>query len=203
MTYALKAASPSSFDLRTAIHDRVGRAHWFDVPVAGFDYNSFFAATDALLDVSELLIAARQSVWPANDSEAKIWLYGTLQALIVQQEARIQLLECFCLTCDPEAKRCFDIINDFRIRVAGHPHNHRRWKGLSAKGVTFLSHRIGPTVFNIGTYPDVGDYKTQAVDVARLLTMQNEAIESNLSAVWSFIVDDLRFEVKLLQEAQA
>ena len=107
--------------LQSSIHDKWQR--YEDVlGVYGTPWrNKFFGATDALWDMDHAL----RGVWnglPSPESVAKLAAYGTLQALLIQQDAALSLREIvlphvkWTPHSDTELKR----IRVLRHRLSGH-----------------------------------------------------------------------------------
>ncbi|MEX0852040.1 MAG: hypothetical protein WD036_01965 [Bauldia sp.] len=163
---------------------------WIYEPArSAFGFEKFFAATDAILDAQHALFAAERHKWPQDSSEKSLWLYGALQALAIERDGVAAVLECFGV--DPTAFRNDTrYANEIRVRVAGHPSNHRR-KHLAVKGVTFVSRlpRDGGQ-FVIGTYPDEGQYLSTELDVVELIKRQSLSANKALSAVWQLVKPD-------------
>jgi hypothetical protein len=195
----LVAGARCPIDYRSMIYERVWRAYFVGERLPDIDYERFFAATDTLLDVADLLHVAENGIWPLSKSAGQLWMYGALQALVVQQEACEQLLHCFGVANPPDAAQTFLQVNDLRISVVGHPHNHTRNKNLTYKGCTFLAHRSpgSRTRFEVGTYADFKEFVSRTIDVPELVARQQIAIQQSLSLVWNAIKNDPRFDPKV------
>lgn len=171
-------------DYRSLIHDELWRRERSDAPQ--FDWDSFFAATDTLLDVENILYTAEHEAWPSSAELGKLWMYGVLQALAVQQDATEQLLGCFGLTHHPIGEPALKEIRDLRISVVGHPQNHRN-KRIRFQGCTFLSHAESLTRFKVGTYANFKTFVPRTFDVLQLINRQQLAIQMSLCQVWNMI----------------
>jgi hypothetical protein len=165
--------------------------------LAGFDYDNFFAATDTLLDVENILFVAESSEWPSDDYVAQLWMYGAMQAIAVQQEAMWQLIDCFELksTMPIEAEKKLEEINDLRVCAVGHPHNHTH-KKRQFKGCTFLSHRENSegSSFAVVTLDGFNKSVFRAIEVQKLIRQQRVILDSCLSRVWNKIHLDPRYD---------
>lgn len=184
-------------DARKRVHERVINARDFRSRPPALDFNRFFAATDTLLDVQNILDAASSEDWPVSQAFGQLLLYGTLQALVVQQDATKQLLDCFGIKSLPEAQSVYVEIRDLRVSAVGHPHRHDR-KPAAHKGSTFLgSKEYGSrTKFQICTFPDGGGFVIRTVDVPQLIIKQRIAVESDLEQVWLKIGSDQNYDVE-------
>lgn len=185
-----------TLDYRSRIHDRI------DLTWEGgrrfrpeFDYDRFYAATDTLLDVANILHAAANSIWPRDVCAGQLWMYGAMQALAVQQSAAKQLLTCFDITKFSIGSDVLAEVNELRIAAVGHPANHDS-KRLSVKGCTFLSHREhgSRTKFKLVSLRNFNKSVYRTIDVPELIARQKQAIEMNLAIVWRLIKDDPSFD---------
>ncbi len=186
----------SPIDYRTRILDRIHESYEHGRRFhSSFKYDQFFAATDALFDVGDILHRAETGKWPADEVLGKLWLYGVLQALAVQQSAMKQILDCFSLPQLECTKTELKKINELRIAAVGHPHNHSD-KYLSIKGNTYLSHRShgSLTRFKIATYPQEGGHVVREFDVRELTVKQAIAINANLAQAWNAVKDNPEFD---------
>ena len=195
---SLVAGARCPIDYRSMIYERVWRAYFVGERLPDIDYERFFAATDTLLDVADLLHLAESGIWPLSKSAGQLWMYGALQALVVQQGATRQLLGCFKLMEHPHASEVFRQVNDLRVSAAGHPHNHNN-KNLTYQGCTFLAHRSSSsrTRFEVGTYANFKEFISRTIDVPELVARQQIAIQQSLSLVWNAIKNDPRFDPKM------
>ncbi len=182
-------------DYRSMIHKVVSDGRNFGESAANFDYDRFYAATDTLLDVGSLLYVAEKYQWPHDETIGELWMYGALQALAVQQDAVRQLLECFKLSIHTDAKPIFDEVRDLRIAAVGHPQDHQN-RNLNYKGCTFLSHREhGPrTKFNIATLENFTSFIPRTIDVPKLVSKQQCAVQMSLAKAWGYVKADVRFQ---------
>ena len=190
-----------SIDYRSKILNRIHETFDSGIRHIGdFNYNQLFATTDTLLDVQSILFDAEKSIWPESQTIGQLWMYGTLQALAVQQKATEQLLECFKLKDHPDAIPILMEIMDFRISAVGHPHNHQN-KKIAHRGCTFLCGRShgSNTQFRIVTYENFKKRVSRIIDVPELIGRQQTAIQMNLSQVWSFIKDNPKFDRPVAQ----
>lgn len=175
----------SNLDYRSKIHGLVSEYYNHGNPTCAFDFDRFFAATDSLLDVGNILYMAEVSEWPANETIGQLWMYGVLQALAIQRQATRQLLRCFgqkrLFYFEEEIRR----INEIRVTVAGHPSNHNG-KHLEVKGCTFLGHRAfgSRTSFTAVTYQDFKKTVHREINLPKLIGEQSIALQANLCAVW-------------------
>ncbi len=183
-------------DYRSRIHERViatyehGRRY-----VVGLDYDRFFAATDTLLDVGNILHVAKSMRWPKDETTGQLWMYGALQALIVEQDACGQLLGCFGVESHPNASLTFGEIRELRVAAVGHPASHIR-KTQIFPGCTYLAHREhgSLTRFNIVTLHDFKKSVHRVVDILALIAKQRTAVELDLAQVWQLIRNDSKYE---------
>ena len=183
-------------DYRSLIHAKVRETYEFGARyVRDFDYDRFFAATDTLLDVGNILHSARVSKWPSDEVIGQLWMYGVLQALAVQQQAMRQLLRCFGLNQSDTLQEVLAHINELRIAVAGHPSDHNK-NSLQHKGCTFLSHREhgSRTKFGVVTYKDFVKWSERTLDLPKLIDQQRIAIECILAHAWNLIQHDPKFD---------
>jgi hypothetical protein len=175
-----------TIDYRSLIHDKSQRDQAAGLGPPGFDFSKFYAATDALLDAQEALSFVESSDWPAEIRQRYIWLYGALQALAIEREGVIRILECFnkdTLSFQTDVFR----VNELRVAIAGHPARHDR-SSSSIKGVTFLSReRMERGKFVVGTYPDGGGFLRRDVDILELIAEQRIAVDIALAGVWQQI----------------
>jgi hypothetical protein len=182
-------------DYRSLIHERMYNSYHYGIRLTDFDYDNYFAAADTLLDVQNVLWTAQSERWPGSDGAAKLWMYGALQLLAVQQEATKQMLNCFLRTPVPfEAEAVFREIYDLRVSVAGHPHKHTS-KKLEHQGCTFMGVRESGSSFSVGTLKNFDRYIHRSFDVRDLIKRQRVVVELCLAAVWNKIRRDPRFEV--------
>lgn len=188
----------SRIDYRTLIHGLVERARDFCEPRPDIDYVQFFAATDTLLDVQNILHIAEHEIWPQSMSTGQLWMYGALQALAVQQDAAKQLLSCFKLTTHPSAAKVYTEVRDLRISAVGHPHNHNS-KNLAYQGCTFLGQRErgSRTRFQVCTYPNNKRFVVRTIDVPELVARQQLAIQVDLSQAWKAVKDHPSYDPEL------
>jgi hypothetical protein len=180
----------------TLILERIHLTYEFGAAyLKGFDYDRLFAATDTLFDVGEILFVANQNSWPKDDLVAKLWMYGALQALSVQQDAAEQLMQCFGFKGLTQALNILSDIQEIRIAAVGHPSNHKK-KSLKLKGCTFLSHREHGSLykFKIVTYKDFNKSVERIIDVPALIEKQQVALALNLVIVWNKIKDDRKYD---------
>jgi hypothetical protein len=183
-------------DYRSLILERIhltwehGRAYLSD-----FDYDRLFAATDTLFDVGEILFVAKDKNWPKSKLIGKLWMYGTLQALSVQQDAAEQLMKCFGFKGLSEQVRVLESIQELRIATVGHPSEHKK-KSLEHKGCTFLSHREHDSLhrFKIVTYKDFSKSVQRVIDLPDLIERQQLALDLNLAIIWNTIKDDSKYD---------
>jgi hypothetical protein len=156
--------------IRSAIHEVVESRHLNDLAdkkLANFDYDSFFAASDSLLDFGEIIWFTQSRQWPSNLHEGYLWLVGTLQSLTVIRDASVQFSKCLGVVKIEPADRLFAIANELRVAAIGHPSNHSR---NQISGATFLTRTMSkPGVFEIGTYLDNGKFLTRKIDMASLI----------------------------------
>lgn len=83
---ALANGAYCPIDYRSLIHKKLSDSHIGFLPqIEGFDYDSLFAATDALLDVHNILHVAETHAWPKDETLGYLWMYGVLQVLAVEQ----------------------------------------------------------------------------------------------------------------------
>jgi len=130
-------------DYRSLIHDRIHESYEFGKRrVKGFNYNQFFATTDVMLDVGGIFHLSESSPWPNSDHEAKIWFYGAMQALSVEQDASKLLIECFGIRRLEVVDHLLPEIREIRIAAVGHPAKHTS-KKLDFPGCTYLGQRDG------------------------------------------------------------
>lgn len=184
-------------DYRSLIHERVERARDFREQPPIFEYNNFFAATDTMLDVFGLLEVAEKGIWPTSETVGRLWMYGALQALVVQQDAAKQLLACFKLSSHPEADVVYDEIRDLRISAVGHPQNHTNAK-LVYKGSTFLAQQnpsCSRSQFHVGTFVNPKGYVHRTIDVPELVARQRNAIQLDFEQAWNAAKADPKFDV--------
>jgi hypothetical protein len=172
-------------DFRTKIHERVIQSRDFRRTPPPIDFSRFFAATDTLLDVQNILHVAEHENWPDSKFTGQLWMYGALQALVVQQDAAKQLLSCFRVPSLPQSAKIYREIRDLRVSAVGHPQRHDS-KAVSFSGCTFLGHQESgsKTKFQICTYPDAGGFLIRKIDVLELIKKQHSAVESDLEQVW-------------------
>jgi uncharacterized protein YhfF len=171
-------------DYRSLIHERVsltyelGRRY-----LKEFDYDRFFAATDTLQDVGDILHVAKTARWPSDETIGYLWMYGVLQALVVEQEATYQLMQCFKISKHASIEQLLKPIRDLRVSAVGHPSKH---DSTDIKGCTFLSHRdfSSRSKFRIVTLQNFDNWVHQTVDVLNLIASQRSALNSYLRSVW-------------------
>jgi Protein of unknown function (DUF2442) len=163
-------------EIRTEILDVVKWRHLNDLAInelADFDYDSFFAASDSLLDFGEIIWFARTRNWPSDLHEGYLWLVGTLQSLTVLRDATIQFSKCLGV----ENIECADVLfaeaNELRIAAIGHPTSHKRNR---VPGATFLTRTMKrPGLFEIGTYPNNGRFISRSIDMHSLIANTEHA----------------------------
>lgn len=193
--------SHCSINYRGMIHEEVHRGYRFGSPITDFDYDRYFAASDSLLDVENMLVMAERTEWPANEYLGQLQMYGVLQALAVQNQATLQVLKCFGRREFFSQKDVLDEIKELRIAVAGHPSDHNK-SHLRIKGCTFLGHRSfeSRTRFTIVSYQDFKKFVHREVDVIALIERQSSAINANLCRVWSDIKNNGGIAANLFSE---
>jgi hypothetical protein len=192
----LITGSRCQIDYRSLIHRRVEPTYRGYIPRrANFDYDQFFAATDTLLDVQNILHIAECEIWPESQSVGQLWMYGAMQALAVQQGAAKQLLVCFGLQFHPDAIEALKEINELRVSAVGHPQSHIH-KNLETKGCTYLAHRAhgSKSRFNIATLVNFRKFKHRTLDIPELVGKQAIAIELCLSQIWKIIKADPSYD---------
>jgi hypothetical protein len=185
-----------TLDYRSLILERIHLTYEFGVAhLEDFDYDRLFAATDSLFDAGEILFIAKSKSWPKDELVAKLWMYGVLQALAVQQDAAEQLMKCFGLKGLTEESDVLENIKELRIAAVGHPSEHNK-KRLKYKGCTFLSHRVLGQLhqFRIVTYIDFKKSLERIIDVPELVEKQQVALALNLVKVWNMIKADNKYD---------
>lgn len=194
----------SAIDYRTLIHRRIERGRDSCIPRPEIDYKAFFASTDTLLDVQNLLYVAEFGPWPQLQSVGQLWMYGALQALAVQQDAVLHLLECFKFTTYPNSAQVYAEVRDLRISAVGHPHNHSN-KQLVYRGSSFLGEREhgSRTRFKVCTYAENKQFVMRTVDVPELIAKQQMAVQIDLSQVWNAIKSNPSYDSDLNQAESA
>jgi hypothetical protein len=79
---------PRIGELRSLIHSALEYlSHYAEPPVRTLDFNAGFGATDTLLDIEEALHSFKTLEWPDDLGQSYLLTFGTLQALIIQQDA--------------------------------------------------------------------------------------------------------------------
>jgi uncharacterized protein YhfF len=182
--------SVDAADYRSLIHQRIcqvyehGRRY-----LKEFDYDRFFAATDSLLDVGNIIYRARTARWPRDETTGYLWMYGALQALIVEQDATYQLMNCFKIGKRKPQEDSLRQIRDLRVSAVGHPSEH---KSTNIKGCTYLGHRdfSSRSKFKIVTLREFDKSVIQTVDVLDLIDTQRSELKEYLRSVWCLIKDD-------------
>jgi hypothetical protein len=185
----------SPLDYRSVIHGLIRETYGGGQrQIQDFDYDKFFAATDTLFDVGEMLYMAEACEWPSNESLGKLQMYGVFQALAVQQQAVRQLMKCFGYKDILASADQLASINEYRIAVAGHPSDHTQNRH-QMKGCSFLGHRVSGSRhrFNFVTYENFQKSHIREVDVIDLIKKQKIAIELNLALIWKQIKDDPKY----------
>lgn len=191
----------STLNYRGMIHEEVHRAYqWGDRSVE-FDFDRYFGASNSLLDVENMLAIAERAEWPANEHLGQLLMYGVLQALAVQNQATLQVLQSFGQRDFFFQKDVLDQIKELRVAVAGHPSKHTH-NNLKIKGCTFLGHRVfgTRTKFTVVTYENFAKSVHREIDVLSLITSQSLATNANLCRVWRAIKDNGGISANLFSE---
>jgi hypothetical protein len=182
-------------DYRSLIHKRVHDSYGFGRRYnPNFDYDRFFAATDTLLDVGNILHVAKIGRWPASETVGQLWMYGVLQALVVQQDATFQLMQCFGIAKEKDVQVDLNEVRDLRTATSGHPSSHVH-ENNRIKGCTYLSHRdhASRTKFHVVTLRDFNKAVHRSFDLLELIPKQRKALDAYLQRVWCAVKDDEAF----------
>jgi hypothetical protein len=183
-------------DARELIHDALEYLHSYDQhrPI-NLDFKKAFGATDTLLDMSEVLHAFEKSGWPDDLGMSYLLTLGTLQALVIQQDATKHLCEVFGIKFLPQQHPELLSIRDIRARAAGHPSRHGR-DGRSPRkgeeGSTFLVRRR----FTKENAPIVTNFDAPAlreasdINLLKLYLVQQHSLCKILRLVWTKILVD-------------
>lgn len=98
--------------------------------------------------------------------------YGVLQALFVQQDALLNLLEPLNATVDLDAYPELKTIRDIRIRSVGHPTKRNRGKNEppSYHGIVQIS--FADESFQLWSDSEAGSWQTESINILELIGQQ-------------------------------
>lgn len=195
--------SHSTIDYRSKINESVHEVYGYGARSVKFNFDRYFAASDALLDVENMLVTAERFEWPADKYAGQLVMYGVLQALAVENQATQQVLNCFGRKSFFSFEEDLDAVKELRIAVAGHPSDHNK-KNLKLKGCTFLGHRAfgSRTKFIVVTHANFSQSVQREVDILGLIARQRLAVNANLCRVWDAISKDGGISATLLNETK-
>lgn len=160
----------------------------------GFDFDRAFGATDTLLDIEEALFAFKHKEWPTDLGTAYLLTFGTLQALVAQQDATRQLCDAFGIRFQPNKHPELLNIRDIRVRASGHPSRHGRNarppRADEEQGSTFLVRQLFTReTAKIVTYFDgPSGRESKDVNLFSLYTTQQRSLCRALRLVWTKIL---------------
>lgn len=184
-------------DARELIHGALDFLYNFDrEPRIDLDFKKAFGATDTLLDVSEALHAFENVEWPTDLGTSYLLIFGTLQAMVIQQDATKNLCEVFGIRFRPHLDPKLLNVRDLRVRAAGHPSRHGR-NGRQARkgeeeGSTFLVRQtFTKENARVVTYFDnSGRSEATDINLLELYATQQRSLSQILRLVWTKILVD-------------
>lgn len=145
-------------------------------------WNQIVSSLDAIGD-TEYALAAYLSHYPEDRGSRYLFLYGVLQALIIQQDAVRHLAEALGKNPgsfdDPrlhEARRV-------RVEAAGHPTKKDRPRGSLVTSHQVARMTIGPHGFMMLTSDEDGHIRTEDVNLPQVIAGQREAIAEMMEAL--------------------
>ena len=151
-------------------------------------WNMLCSSLDVIEDTDYCLEAfLTTDIDPLDDGNKYMYVYGTLQALIVQQDAVKHLAESLKIpyTLDQKLKDIRDIRND----SVGHPTKRRRGTG---KAFNFISRiTINNQGFNLGTYYSDGrPSSSKEVKIPNLIATQRNILVGVLDNIVKTLMDE-------------
>jgi hypothetical protein len=178
-------------DARSLIHDSLEYLYCRGAKsLVELDFKAAFGATDTLLDTEEALCAFENDEWPSGIGMSYLLTIGTLQVLIIQQDATRVLCRVFGLTFKPDRYPELRRIRDIRVRVAGHPSRHGEWK-KDAGSTFFVRQLFTKRSAKVVTYFDEPSrIESNDIDLTALFTTQQDLLRRSLSLIWAKILHD-------------
>jgi hypothetical protein len=145
-------------------------------PLEPLDFKAAFGATDTLLDIEEAFHAFENKEWSLDLGTSYLLTIGTLQALVIQQDATRVLCKVFDLAFNPNNNEALRHIREMRVRVAGHPSRHGEWK--KEPGSTFLVRQaFTKESAKVVTYfDDLGKIERNEINLVALYSLQQKLI---------------------------
>jgi hypothetical protein len=144
-------------------------------------WNQVVSSLDAIGDTG-YAFAAYLSRSPEDTGSGYLFLYGVLQALVIQQDAVRHLSEALGTVGDFDDPRLREA-RRVRIEAAGHPTRKDRPKGSLVTSHQVARVTIGQHGFMMLTSDETGGIHTEQVDLVRVIGDQRTAIAEMLEAL--------------------
>lgn len=152
-------------------------------------WNQVVSSLDAIGD-TEYAFTAFLAHAPGSTGEGYLFLYGVLQALVIQQDAVRHLTEALGKTAsdDPRLREARRI----RVEAAGHPTKKDRPKGTLVTSHQVGRFTIGQHGFMMLTFDENGYARSEDVDLRKVITDQRGAIAEMLESLDAQLAHDDR-----------
>lgn len=141
-------------------------------------WNMLCSSLDTIGDTELALDAYEQISEPTDPGALYLLVYGTLQALFLQQDAVTTLAES--LQLDIEVDPLLNRIREIRNDAAGHPTKRGGGRGKSHSFISRATMR--KSGFQLMTaYPDLTPTTFQSVDISKLIELQRRCLRKVLT----------------------
>jgi hypothetical protein len=152
-------------------------------------WNTICSCLDVIGDI-ELCFSSYITMgrWPEiSEGASYLMVYGSLQALFIQQDAIKHLAEALNISFSPNPK--LQLIREIRNDSVGHPTKRGSGKGRAYNFISRIT--LGPYGFQLmTTFSDGSEPKFTHVDILSLIATQQEVV----TGVLQTIIDELKRE---------
>jgi hypothetical protein len=150
-------------------------------------WHQIWAAVDIAMDTERALINYIFGSFPTNEGERYLRMFGVMQALFLQQEALVDLINAVYLSGTIEVNDVLKDIRAFREAGAGHPTRLNRRAGLASHSIVAGS--VTKNGFDLHSFPREGGGDFEHIPVLQLAVEQRQ----EAFRVMSEVVNELRW----------